>query len=84
MAICLGMQKTLEANPNIVIAIEYAPQDMLQTGYQPNKLLGFFLDRGFCMYIIQKDGKMQLTENGEEIRKITEKNSYINLLFTRR
>ncbi len=82
LQVCLGMEKTLKANPDLVIAIEYSPSSMIELGFIPKELLDFFQAKGYLMYLLTQRGKLKLLEN-HSISSLIEKSGYIDLLFTK-
>ena len=59
-----GMQRTLESNPNAVLALEYAPQEIRELGFQPEELLNWLAARNYQAYSLAKDGSMQPVDAG--------------------
>lgn len=54
LLVCRGMQHTLEANPRIVVAVEYSPEHLVELGFQPQQLLDFFRERAFHPYALSR------------------------------
>jgi FkbM family methyltransferase len=59
-----GMQRTLESNPNAVLALEYAPREIRELGFQPEELLNWLTARNYHAYSLAKDGSMQPVDAG--------------------
>lgn len=82
LSVCYGMQQTLAANPNLVVALEYAPQSMSELGFSPQELLGFFEAKKYFMYILARKGQLTLARR-EYIDKLVDKRGYIDLVFSK-
>ncbi|MDJ0679176.1 MAG: FkbM family methyltransferase [Xenococcaceae cyanobacterium MO_167.B52] len=83
LPVCLGMQQTLAANPDAVVALEYAPSSMCELGFVPEKVLKLFQDQGYFMYILHKRGRLELAQN-KVIDILVKKRGYIDLVFCRK
>ena len=64
LAVCQGMQETLLANPQCVIAFEYSPHALKTLGFHPDKLIHFFQDQKYILYKLNKNGVLTRLENG--------------------
>jgi FkbM family methyltransferase len=80
LPVCLGMQKTLAANPDLVVALEYMPSSMVELGFAPEEIFRFFQERGYFMYILNQRGKLEPAQH-QLIDKLVKKRGYIDLLF---
>ena len=78
LAVCQGMQNTLRQNPDISIVLEFMPSAMRELGFDPADLIGFFIERGFEIYLIHPRGKLT---RGMPIA--IRDSSYFDLLFSR-
>lgn len=58
LAVCKGMEKTLAANPDCVIALEYCPSIMTELGYHAHELLQFLQNKNFFFYKLNKQGHL--------------------------
>ena len=56
LAVCEGMQQTLQAFPQVCVAFEYAPDGMRELGFDPAALLQFFRKAGYQLYILTRRG----------------------------
>jgi FkbM family methyltransferase len=54
-----GMQKTIAKNPNVTLAIEYAPTHMEELGYNPIELLSNIKDCGFRLLKLTSKGNLE-------------------------
>lgn len=59
LPVCKGMQRTLENNPGAVLALEYAPEEIRDMGFQPEELLDWLRARNYQAYSLEKDGSMR-------------------------
>lgn len=80
---CLGMEQTLAANPNAVIAIEYAPSGISELGFDPKTLLDFFQNKSYFIYILGQGGNLKIAKEGL-MEKTVEKRGYIDLICSRK
>jgi len=55
-AVCEGMGRTLAANPDCVVSLEYMPAALREQGYDPQKLVEWFESRGYVAHSIQHGG----------------------------
>jgi len=58
LPVCKGMEKTLLANPNAVVAFEYCPNQTQKMGFSEKELIDCFQSRGFYLNIIRHSGKL--------------------------
>ncbi|MDJ0843114.1 FkbM family methyltransferase [Crocosphaera sp.] len=79
--VCLGMEKTLQANPDATIVLEYMPSMITELGFIPQEILQFFQQRGYVMYVLNKGGKLLKADLAIIEQEITKK-TYIDLVFT--
>jgi FkbM family methyltransferase len=73
-----GMQRTLESNPNVILALEYAPDEIRELGFRPEDLLDWLAARNYQSYSVARDGSM-LPTDGPALGT----QPYIDLLFIR-
>jgi FkbM family methyltransferase len=88
LAVCQGTTQTLEQNPDLVIALEYAPDTMKELGFEPDDLIAFFQQRNYHIYILKKDGTIERF-NDETLARALDESDYrrrwgIDLLVSRR
>jgi FkbM family methyltransferase len=82
LPVCYGMEQTLAANPDLVVALEYAPQSMLELGFSPQKLLEFFETKQYFMYVLARKGQLTLARR-EHIDPLVARRGYIDLIFSK-
>ncbi|GBF82953.1 FkbM family methyltransferase [Aphanothece sacrum] len=83
LPVCLGMEKTLTANPDAVVALEYMPDSMSELGFVPEEIFHYFQERAYFMYIINQKGKLEIAE-GKIIDQLVKKRGYIDLVFSQK
>jgi FkbM family methyltransferase len=79
LPVCLGMRDTLLANDNAVVALEYAPESMLELGFNGDELIDWFERQRYHTYSITKAGSLRRGVAGELARQ-----GYTDLFFSRR
>ncbi len=82
LPVCHGMKKTLQANPNLSVAFEYAPLQMKELGFEGSELLAFFKSRDFNLYAVNRTAELELFDesNLEKYMRVT---PYFDLLACR-
>lgn len=83
LPVCQGMERTLMANPDAVVALEYAPIHMSELGFEPKELLKLFQDKSYFIYILHRKGNFEPAQN-EVIDKMVKKQGYVDLLCSRK
>jgi FkbM family methyltransferase len=83
LPVCYGMQQTLAANPDLVVALEYAPQSMEELGFSSQKLLDFFETKNYLMYILTRKGQLALARR-ESIDTLVNQRGYIDMIFSKK
>jgi FkbM family methyltransferase len=79
LAVCQGMQNTLQQNPDIAIVLEFMPSAMRDLGFEPSQLINFFGERGFRIHQVHPRGRLSLG-----IPTAVNDSSYFDLLLSRR
>ena len=79
LAVCQGMEETLEANPELNVVLEYSPQAMRELGFDPLSLVQWFTKRDLKLWCINRGGRLSpgLPEGIAD-------SGYADLLFSRR
>jgi FkbM family methyltransferase len=83
LEVCEGMKGTLARNDNVTVAFEYSPESMKELGFSPRKLLEFFLDRGFQLYLLDRKAELSLL-SAERLTTQLQSRPYTDLLACRR
>jgi FkbM family methyltransferase len=83
LPVCLGMQQTLAANPDAAIAIEYAPEAMVDLGFEPQSLLQFFETRNYLIYILNLKGHLA-PASFDLIQKKVQERGYVDLICSKK
>jgi FkbM family methyltransferase len=79
LPVCQGMTKTLEANPDLTVVLEYAPFALRDLGFDPLELIDFLVIRGFQIYQVHPRGVLS-----PGIPADLGPDGYVDLLFSRR
>lgn len=79
LPVCQGMSKTIEANPELTIVLEYAPFALRALGFDPSQLVDFLVGRGFRVYQVRPRGELS-----PGIPADLHDRDYVDLLFSRR
>jgi FkbM family methyltransferase len=58
-AVCEGMKRTLAANPDGVVSLEYMPEALRAQGHHPARLIESFEARGYRTYTVLRGGTLQ-------------------------
>ncbi len=78
-AVCEGMSRTLAANPDCVVSLEYMPSAMREQGYDARKLVEWFAGRGYRAHTVQRGGKLS-----PGIQKSLRDDDWLDVLFAQR
>jgi FkbM family methyltransferase len=79
LAVCQGMEETLQQNPDITVVLEFTPSMMIEMGFDPSKLIDFFVERGFKIYVVHPRGKLS-----PGLPHAMNDSGYVDLLLSRR
>jgi FkbM family methyltransferase len=77
LPVCRGMSETLRANPEAVLALEYMPEALESLGFSPQELLGWFEERKYNVYSLDRSGALKPGVPQIDAR------GYADLLFTK-
>jgi FkbM family methyltransferase len=83
LSVAEGMSESLTAFPNANICLEYAPQILVEMGWEPVKLLEFFRTRGYLLYVITRSAIESVEEYGA-IHRHTDAKGYVDLLCSKK
>jgi len=78
-AVCEGMSRTLAANPECVVSLEYMPAALREQGYDPPKLIQWFESRGYVAHSLLHGGRLK---PGVPQRLL--ENEWVDLLFAKK
>lgn len=86
LAVCKGMTDLLAKNPDTVVGLEYCPSIMESLGFDAQKLVQFFRERGYQFYILDSKNRIQPydIENGDVKLRQIKPHDYIDVLCARR
>jgi FkbM family methyltransferase len=77
-AVCEGMVRTLAANPECVVSLEYMPAALREQGYDPRALVEWFESRGYHAHSVLGGGKLK-----PGVPKNLRENEWKDLLFAK-
>jgi len=83
LPVCRGMEHTLLANSDMIIALEYAPDCMVDLGFEPNELLDFFRNKAYFLYILHRKGDLEIAQD-ETLERMIKKQGYVDLLCSKK
>ena len=83
LAVCEGMERTLERFPKLCVCVEYCPSAMTELGFEPPTLLEFFRARGYSVYSLAGANLMLLTDQNS-LEASSKNVDYVDVLFTKR
>ncbi len=82
LPVCLGMKNTLKKNPQAVIVLEYSPDEAAMLGFDQSKLLEFFKEMNYHIYLLHRKGILEpLTESN--IFEISIKRGFTDILCSK-
>jgi FkbM family methyltransferase len=82
LAVCEGMQDTLERFPAASVCLEYSPEGLLELGFEPEKVLNFLRVRGYQLYILTRTGIREAGDN-TAVQRFVKSAGYADLLCSR-
>lgn len=80
LPVCEGMAGLLERNPNACIAIEYAPAQMIELGFDAAAPGAFFETRGYRSYLLTRNGQLSPWRVGDSLHT---GRSYCDVILSR-
>jgi FkbM family methyltransferase len=78
--VCRGMERVLDANPGVAVAVEYSPPAVREQGFAPEEILAFFDRRGRRPHLIGRGGRLQ-PAGREEIEGIAGQRGYVDVIY---
>jgi FkbM family methyltransferase len=82
-SVCRGMDETLRQNPQAVVALEYFPQGLRASGFEPENLLKFFRDRNYQAQLLRRGAPLRQIRY-EDISRSIPADGYADLVFSQR
>lgn len=82
LRVCKGMARTLEENPDAIVAVEYSPDSLREYEVEPRELTRFFAERGYKGYRLNQRGMLEpidVTSPPQELPG----SGYMDVLFAR-
>ena len=83
LAVCEGMTQTLATFPGLSICCEYAPESLVELGFDPIQLLHYFRTHGFHLHILTRSS-ITLAPDNVAIQQIAGEAGYVDLLCSHR
>ena len=80
---CEGMTATIRANPEVCVAVEYAPVVMRELGFAPEALIEFFRARDFVIHALGGHGTIERFDADHPERHLGVR-GYVDLLCAKR
>ena len=85
LPVFLGMQRTLDSNPDLIVAFMYLPGVMKLLGFEPRDLIEFFISKGFEFYTITRRGRVYALPNPmSQLNSNLLRKGYVELLLSRK
>lgn len=82
LPVCIGMKNTLKKNPQAVVVLEYSPHEVAMLGFDQSKLLEFFKEMNYNIYLLHRKGVLEpLTESN--ILEVSTKRGFTDILCTK-
>jgi FkbM family methyltransferase len=82
LAVCEGMTQTLANFPSLSICCEYAPENLIELGFEPIQLLNYFRANGFQVHILTRSST-KLAPDNATIQRVAAEAGYVDLLCSR-
>lgn len=83
LAVCEGMTETLEKFPELSVCFEFAPQALIELGFDPAKLLEFFRAKRYQFHVLTRETIRTASDNAT-IERMLDHTGYLDLLCSRR
>ncbi len=77
-----GMQRTLEANPNIQLISEFWPYGLRKAGSSLNLYYDFLIGKGFTCYLLEKNSLLKLNPDKVHTLQDLGEEHYFNIFAT--
>ena len=81
-AVCEGMRQTLQDFPHTPVCLEYSPEGLQELGFEPGKVLDFFLSRGYQIYALSR-GPILLAPDNASIERAVAQAGYVDLVCSK-
>ena len=80
-AVCRGMERTLAANPEAVVSVEFYPEAIISLGFRPEGLLQFFEERRYVPHRLTRHGLVRV--NPESLRQQLPCPGYVDIVYSK-
>jgi FkbM family methyltransferase len=83
LAVCEGMKQTLSKFPELCVCCEFAPESLIELGFDPVGLLNFFRTNGYQLHVLTRSSILLARDNAT-IQQVAEEAGYVDLLCSKR
>lgn len=83
LAVCEGMTETLEKFPELSVCFEFAPQALVELGFDPAQVLEFFRAKRYQLHVLTRH-TIWLARDNAAIERMLDQTGYVDLLCSRR
>jgi FkbM family methyltransferase len=77
--VCRGMERTLGRFPAAAVALEHSPVEARAMGFEPERVLAFFRDRSYRLYLLGRGGRAEPLA-ARELEQTVARRGYADLL----
>lgn len=84
LPVCRGLERAIDANAELSVALAYAPYAIKALGFDPIELVEFFRSRGFAFYVIEERRGLRQVSSRISDKVDLGRLKYLELLVTRR
>ena len=84
LPVCRGLERTLDANPELSVALAFAPYAIKALGFDPMDLVELFRRRGFAFYVMEERRGLRRVSSRISDEVDLGRLKYLELLVTRR
>lgn len=82
VAVCQGMNETLQRFPKMSVCLEYSPEGLSELGFNPNDVLEFFRARNYEFHMLTRRETIRV-QNAGTIQTMLDGAGYVDLLCMR-
>jgi FkbM family methyltransferase len=83
LAVCEGLKDTLQRFPKVIICLEFAPEAMIELGFNPSLLLEFFRSKCYYTHLVTR-GPLRVVSDSTAMNPLLQHGGYVDLLFSKR
>lgn len=82
LEVCRGMAGLLARHPRLAIAVEYAPDQQREMGFDPEAVNRFLAERGYLPHLLGDGGRADPVR-GDALDAAARRDGYVDLLYLR-